>query len=272
MSQAHSAVRLHIDDTQGKGRSIVLIHGWPLSGESWQAQIGPLRDAGYRVITYDRRGFGRSEKPSGGYDYDTLTADLAHVLESLDLRQVTLVGFSMGGGEVARYLASYGHQRIKSVVFAAAVPPYLLKTANNPDGPMSQELGKQWREQLSSDRAAFFEEFSSQFFSANGQLKVTQEQRKMAIHLAHQSDPAAALGCLKAFSTTDFRQDLRKITIPSLIIHGDADALVPFAGSGQRTHAAIPGSQLELIKDAPHGLTVSHAAQFNQALLQFLQH
>lgn len=263
-------VRLHVEDSGGDGRPVVLIHGWPLSAESWKAQTGPLRDAGYRVVAYDRRGFGRSDKPSTGYDYDTLTADLAGVIDDLDLKDATLVGFSMGGGEVARYLSAYGSERIHSVVFAAAVPPYLMKTDDNPDGPLTGDKAKEMEDGLKQDRDAFFDQFTTDFFSAKGTLKVSENERQAAIALAQQSDQTAALGCMKAFATTDFRGDLAKVDVPTLVIHGDSDATVPFEGSGKRTHAAIANSELVVLKDGPHGINASHADAFNQALLDFL--
>lgn len=270
MSSTHSKVRLHVEDSGGDGRPVVLIHGWPLSAEAWKAQVGPLKDAGYRVIAYDRRGFGRSEKPQDGFDYDTLAADLADLLESNDLRDVTLVGFSMGGGEVARYVGNHGQDRLHSVVFAAAVPPYLRKGPDNPDGPLTDDAAKEKEAALKADRDAFFDKFTRTFFSANEVLKVSEEERQAAIALCQQSDQAAALGCMKAFSTTDFREDLKKVTVPTLVLHGDSDATVPFEGSGKRTHAAIAGSELVVLKDAPHGCNASHAEEFNQALIAFL--
>ncbi len=264
------SVRLHVEDSGGDGRPVVLIHGWPLSADSWKEQVGPLRDAGYRVVAYDRRGFGRSDKPQGGYDYDTLAADLAGVLEGNDLRDVTLVGFSMGGGEVARYIANHGQDRLRSVVFAAAVPPYLMKTEDNPDGPLTQNKAKEMEDGLKADRDTFFDGFTKDFFSANGELKVREEVRQEAIALCQQSDQTAALGCMKAFATTDFRGDLPEIGVPALVLHGDSDGTVPFEGSGKRTHEAIAGSKRVVIKDAPHGFNASHAAEFNKALLEFL--
>lgn len=270
-STTSNPVRLHVEDSGGDGRPVVLIHGWPLSAEAWQAQVGPLRDAGYRVIAYDRRGFGRSEKPDGGFEYDTLAADLAGLLEERDLRDVTLVGFSMGGGEVARYVGNHGEERLRSVVFAAAVPPCLMKSEDNPDGPLTPEAAKQKQAAFEGDREAFFDGFTRIFFSANGALKVTESQRQDAIALCRQADPKAALGCMQAFATTDFRDDLAKVTVPTLVLHGDSDATVPFEGSGKRTHATIAGSELVLLRDAPHGCNVSHADEFNAALLKFLQ-
>jgi len=266
-----SSVRLHIEDTGGTGRPVILIHGWPLSAEAWKDQVPILRDAGYRVISYDRRGFGRSEKPTDGYDYDTLAADLAGIIEQRDLKEVTLVGFSMGGGEVARYIANHGESRLHSVVFAAAVPPYLLRTDDNPEGPLTQDKADEMRTGLEQDREAFFDGFTRDFFSANGKLMVTEAERQAAIALCHQSDQTAALGCMKAFATTDFRDDLKKITVPTLILHGDSDAIVPFEGSGQRTHRAIAGSEVVILEGAPHGCNTSHADHFNLALLNFLK-
>ncbi|MCZ4500336.1 MAG: alpha/beta hydrolase [Marmoricola sp.] len=265
-----TANKIHVDDTGGSGRPVVLIHGWPLSGESWSEQVDPLQDAGYRVVTYDRRGFGRSDKPYGGYDYDTLAADLYGVLTELDLTDVTLVGFSMGGGEVARYAAAYGEERLRSVVFAAAVPPYLALTEDNPDGPLDKASADEMEDGLKADRVAFFDDFTTQFFSADGALKVTEEQRQDAIALAQQSDQRAAVACMESFSTTDFREDLTKISVPTLVIHGDSDGIVPLEGSGQRTHDVIAQSELVVVPGGPHGLNVSHAAEFNAALLGFL--
>ncbi len=265
-----TTTEVHVDDTGGSGRPVVLIHGWPLSGESWKPQIPAMEQAGYRVIAYDRRGFGRSDKPRGGYDYESLTEDLDGVLSELDLRDVSLVGFSMGGGEVARYVAKYGEERLRSVVFAAAVPPYMMQTDDNPDGPLTKEQAVEMTENLTEDRDAFFDQFTLKFFSVDGELKISDAQRQEAIALCHQSDQRAALGCMEAFGTTDFRDDLLEVTVPTLVIHGDGDGIVPFEGSGARTHAAIPHSELAVIPGAPHGCNVSHAEAFNEAVLGFL--
>ena len=265
------SVRLHIDDSGGSGRPVVLIHGWPLSAQAWAPQVSVLQAAGYRVVTYDRRGFGRSDKPASSYSYDTLADDLQRVLAQCDLQDVTLVGFSMGGGEVARYVARHGESRLHSVVFAAAVPPYLMKTADNPDGPLTQQNAQQMTIALEQDRQAFFEQFTKDFFSANGVLQVTESQRSQAVALCQQSAQHAALACMDAFATTDFREDLKRVTVPTLVIHGDADGIVPIEGSGLRTHRAVPHSQLVRVAGAPHGLNVSHAQAFNDALLTFLR-
>jgi pimeloyl-ACP methyl ester carboxylesterase len=265
------SVRLHIDDSGGSGRPVVLIHGWPLSAQAWEPQLSVLRAAGFRVVAYDRRGFGRSDKPESGYSYDALADDLQRVMDQCGLQDVTLVGFSMGGGEVARYIGRWGESRLHSVVFAAAVPPYLMKTADNPDGPLTPEKAQEKKQALEQDRSAFFDHFTKDFFSANGKLQVTESQRGEAIALCLQSAQHAALACMNSFSTTDFRNDLKKVTVPTLVIHGDADAIVPFENSGQRTHRAVLHSKLVTVNGAPHGLNVSHAQAFNDALLSFLR-
>lgn len=261
---------LHVDDTGGSGRPVVLIHGWPLSGESWSEQVPAFQAAGYRVITYDRRGFGRSDKPLTGYSYDTLTDDLHTLLTELDLTDVTLVGFSMGGGEVARYFSRYGDERLHGVVFASAVPPFMLTTPGNPDGPLAPAEAAKMTAALTANQDSFYDDFTTQFFSVDGELKVTEQQRQDALALAKQSSKVAALACMAAFGSTDFRDDLPKVSVPTLVIHGDGDGTVPFEGSGARTHEAIPASELVLIAGAPHGVNVSHAAEWNAALLEFL--
>jgi non-heme chloroperoxidase len=265
------SVRLHIADSGGSGRPVVLIHGWPLSAQAWEPQVSVLSAAGYRVVAYDRRGFGRSDKPDSGYSYDALADDLKRVLDQYALQDVTLVGFSMGGGEVARYIARHGESRLHSVVFAAAVPPYLMRTADNPEGQLTPEKAQQMKKALQEYRTSFFDLFTKDFFSANGELQVTEAQRGEAVALCNQSAQHAALACMDSFGTTDFREDLKKVTVPTLVIHGNADAIVPFEGSGQRTHRAVPHSQLVTVSGAPHGLNVSHAQAFNDALLLFLR-
>jgi non-heme chloroperoxidase len=260
---------LRVVDGGGDGRPVVLIHGWPLSKASWSHQVPKLTEAGYRVVTYDRRGFGQSD-PGDGYDYDKLAGDLDNILTDLDLSDVTLVGFSMGGGEVARYIATYGEERLRSVVFASAVPPYLHRTDDNPDGPLDDDTAAQLRKGLEDDRDGFFDEFMTQFFSAGDELKVSEEQRQEALEMCRESDQEAALACLDAFARTDFRDDLTKVTVPTLVIHGDHDATVPFEGSGKRTHEAVAGSTLVVIEGGPHGINVSHALEFTNAVRNFL--
>ncbi|MEJ5914656.1 alpha/beta fold hydrolase [Pseudokineococcus sp. 1T1Z-3] len=261
---------LHVDDTGGPGRPVVLIHGWPLSGEAWSAQVPALADAGYRVVTYDRRGFGRSDTPRSGYDYDTFSDDLAALLTELELTDVTLVGFSMGGGEVARYASRHGVERLRSVVLAGAVTPYMAQTEDNPDGPLDDETAQTFEKGVKDDPHAFYDQFTTMFFSVGEELKVSEEQRQQALALCDQSDQKASLGAMEAFGTTDFREDLSAVTVPTLVMHGAGDGVVPFDGSGKRTHEAIAGSELVVVDDAPHGFNVSHAEEFNRALLEFL--
>ncbi|MCS5713761.1 alpha/beta hydrolase [Herbiconiux sp. CPCC 205716] len=263
-------IALHVDDTGGSGRPVVLIHGWPLSGESWSEQVPALQAAGYRVVTYDRRGFGRSDKPLTGYGYDTLADDLQAVLTELELTDVTLVGFSMGGGEVARYVTKHGTDRLHSVVFASAVTPYMLTTGDNPEGPLSPAEAAKMTASLTANQESFYDGFTRDFFSVDGELKVTEQQRQDALALALQSSKVAALACMTSFGTTDFRDDLPNVTVPALVIHGDGDATVPLAGSGARTHAAIPGSEYHVVAGAPHGVNVSHADEWNRVVLDFL--
>lgn len=257
-------------ETHGAGRPVVLIHGWPLDADAWAAQVPPLTEAGYQVITYDRRGFGRSDKPEAGYDYDTLADDLCDVLDFFDVDDVTLVGFSMGGGEVARYISRCGDDRIHSVVFAAAVPPYLLHTEDNPDGPLSVEAANEMEHNLRDHREGFLPNFAENFFTANGEVCVDQVQLDLAVDQARLSDQQAALACMESFNTTDFRADLTKVKVPTLVLHGDADAIVPFEGSGARTAEAIAGSTVHLIAGGPHGINASHPDEFNAALIAFL--
>jgi pimeloyl-ACP methyl ester carboxylesterase len=271
---AHSGllkkVKVHVDDTGGTGRPVVLIHGWPLSGESWAPQMPALSAAGYRVVRYDRRGFGRSDKPATGYGYDTLADDLDGVLTELDLHDVTLVGFSMGGGEVARYVTRHGQDRLHSVVFASAVTPYMLQGSDNPDGPLAKGQAAQMAKDLTTNQDKFYDQFTTEFFSVDGKIQVSEEERQQALAQTREADKKAALACMTSFGTTDFRDDLREVTVPALVLHGDGDATVPFEGSGKRTHEAIPQSQLHVILGGPHGVNVSHAEQFNRVLIDFL--
>ncbi|MFC8502645.1 alpha/beta fold hydrolase [Pedococcus sp. NPDC057267] len=269
-SVTNGSVDIHVEDTGGDGRPVVLIHGWPLSGASWSEQVPALTDAGYRVVTYDRRGFGQSGKPADGYDYDTFADDLKAVLEALDLRDASLVGFSMGGGEVARYLGRHGQDRVHSAVFAAAIPPFLLKSDEHPDGGLDMATVESLQADLRKDPPAFFDQFMTGFFSAGDDLKVTEAQRQEALGLAAQADPEAAAQCIATW-VSDFRDDLAKVTVPTLVIHGDSDGTVPLEVSGQRTHEAVAGSELHVVADGPHGLNVSHEDEFNRVLLAFLE-
>ena len=268
-SENGAPVQIYFED-YGAGTPVVLIHGFPLSGRTWENQVPALIEAGHRVITYDRRGFGDSSQPWGGYDYDTFAADLNVLMEHLDLREAALVGFSMGGGEVVRYIATYGSERVTKAVLAAAVPPYLYKSTDNPDGGLDDAAISGMENAIKADRLAFLDEFCTNFFSAGTELKVSQEQREYARDICAFASPKATLDCIGAFARTDFRDDLPKVTVPTLVIHGDSDAIVPFEVSGKRTAVAISGSELVVVKGAPHGFNASHAKEFNAALLDFL--
>lgn len=267
---SNGSVSLHVQDGGDDGRPVVLIHGWPLSGASWSGQVGALTEAGYRVIAYDRRGFGQSDKPGDAstYDYDTLSGDLDAVLTGLDLHDVTLVGFSMGGGEVARYLGTYGTDRVHSAVFAAAIPPCLKLDGDHPDGALDDDTVAGMQAGLEAD-PGFLDGFTRSFFSANGELRVTEAQRQDALGLALRADLHAARECISSW-TTDFTADLATISVPTLVIHGDADGIVPIEKSAWRTHDLVAGSELHVVEGGPHGINTSHTQEFNAALLAFL--
>ena len=268
-TEGNTPIELSYED-YGTGKPVVLIHGWPLSGKSWEAQVSALIDAGHRVITYDRRGFGDSSRPWNGYDYDTLAADLSVLIDSLNLSDVTLVGFSMGGGEVARYIGKYGTGKIAKAVLASAVPPFLYKSDDNPDGGLDDATIEQFENGVKTDRPAFLDGFATNFYSAGDELKVSEPQRQFAIDLAFGASPKGTLDCIAAFGKTDFRGDVEKFDVPTLIIHGDADGIVPFEVSGKRSHEMIDGSELHVIEGGPHGINATHAQEFNDALITFL--
>ena len=268
-TENRTPIELHYED-HGVGKPVVLIHGWPLSGRSWENQVPALVAAGFRVITYDRRGFGGSSQPWGGYDYDTFAADLDALMRHLDLRDATLVGFSMGGGEVARYIGTYGTERVSKAVLAAAVPPFLFKSDDNPDGALDDKAIAGFEAGVKGDRIAFLDQFTHGFFSAGNEIKVSEAQRQYARDIAAFASPKGTLDCIAAFGRTDFRGDLKKFKVPTLVIHGDSDAIVPIEHSGKRAAAAIAGSKLVVIKGGPHGINASHADEFNRALIAFL--
>ncbi|MFC7455614.1 alpha/beta fold hydrolase [Brachybacterium sp. GCM10030267] len=263
-------VSLHLEDTGDHGRPVVLLHGWPLSSASWVRQVPILRRAGYRVIAYDRRGSGRSSKPATGYGYDTLADDLAAVLEELDLREVSLVGFSMGGGEVVRYIRRHGEDRLRSIVLASAVTPMMLRTPGNPDGPLPPAQAAGMAKDLALDPPGFYDSFLREVFSTADGLQVTEQQLADALAMCHQATRPAALATMDAFGRTDFRKDLEQITVPTLILHGDGDRTVPCDGSAKRTYDAVAHSEMHVIRGGPHGIPLSHPAAFNGALLDFL--
>ena len=264
------SVELHFTDT-GQGRPVVLIHGWPLSGASWSEQVGPLVEAGHRVIAYDRRGFGASGKDATSYDYDALAGDLDGLLNALDLNDVSLVGFSMGGGEVARYLSTHGQSRVRSAVFSSAVPPYLYKSQDNPEGGLDDATIASFEDGVKGDRAAFIKQFVEDFTSAGDRHDLVSDADKATMaEMAMQASPEATLVCIASFGRTDFRADLEKITIPTLVIHGDQDAIVPFVVSGERTARDVKGAELHVVEGGPHGINASHVEEFNRVLIAFL--
>ncbi len=263
-------VELYYED-HGSGSPVVLIHGWPLSGRSWENQVPALVDAGHRVITYDRRGFGDSSQPWDGYDYDTFAADLDALLTHLDLSDVTLVGFSMGGGEVVRYIGKYGTARVSKAVLASAVPPYLYKSDDNPEGGLDDATIQQFQDGVRGDRLGFLDGFTTTFFTAGDRSDLISEPTRLYNReIAAFASPKGTLDCITAFGRTDFRDDLARVTVPTLIIHGNSDAIVPFEVSGKRSHETIEGSSLVLIEGGPHGINATHPEQFNRALLDFL--
>lgn len=258
-------------EDMGRGRPVVLIHGWPLSGRMWEGQVNALLDAGYRCVTYDRRGFGNSGRPGGGFDYDTFSSDLRDVVTALDLQNAMLVGFSMGGGEVARYLGRYGDDRVSRAMLVAAVPPFLLKTPDNAGG-VEPSVFDDMIAGVKRDRIGFLSEFLKGFFNWEPGKPVPSEEAIVYVKsLAWIASPLATQQCITAFGTTDFRRDLAKIRIPVLVVHGDADRIVPLELSGRKAAAAIAGSRLEVLSGAPHGLTVTHGDELNRLMLGFLR-
>ncbi len=254
----------------GKGKNVVFIHGWPLSGAMWEYQITQLPQQGMRCITYDRRGFGHSDKPAGPYDYNTLAADLKAVLDGLDLQDVTLVGFSMGGGEIAKYFSLYGGARVTKVVLISAVVPYMLQTEDNPDG-IEQEVFDGMAKQMIDDRPGFLENFNNDFYGVSMlSHPVSDAFLQQCINAAMLASPIATLECAKSFSSTDFRNDVLAINVPTLVIHGDADQIVPIAPTGNRSANLIPGAKYVIYEGEPHGLWFTSKERLNQDLIDFI--
>lgn len=263
-------IELHYQD-RGTGRPVVLMHGWPLSGRIWEKQVPVLVDAGYRAITYDRRGFGASSQPWEGYDIDTFAADLHALLEHLDLTDAVLVGHSMASGEVVRYLSTYGTQRVSAAVLAGGVPPNLFKSDDNPEGPLDDSYITGTQEAIRNDRLAFIDGLLVSFFGAGERTDlVTPPTLYYYRQIASAASPKATIDCVDVWGRTDFRADLAKLTVPTLVIHGDSDGIVPFQVSGQRSHEMIKGSHLVVVQGGGHGFPVTHAKEFNTALLDFL--
>ncbi|PYL10632.1 MAG: alpha/beta hydrolase [Verrucomicrobia bacterium] len=266
--------RTNIDiyyEDHGSGKPIILIHGYPLSGASWEKQMPVLLNAGYRVITYDRRGFGKSSQPTAGYNYDTFAADLREVITQLKLQDVTLVGFSMGGGEIARYFGKYGSKDMSKAVFIGAVPPFLLKTADNPEG-VDGSVFEGIKKAVAADRYAFFTEFFKNFYNTDLYLgkRVSDDVVRASWNVAAGSSATASLACVPTW-LEDFRENLKRVDVPTLVIHGDDDRIVPLSAAGQRTARLVKGAKLVVIKGGPHCITWTHADEVNTALLNFLK-
>ena len=262
-------IDLYYED-HGAGRPVILVHGWPLSGASWEKQVPVLLEAGHRVVTYDRRGFGDSSRPASGYDYDTFAEDLDKLITKLDLRDITLAGFSMGGGEVARYLGKHGSQRVSRAVFISSVPPFLVKTSDNPEG-VDSSVFEGIKQAIASDRPAFLSKFFADFYNVDvlRGKRISDQVVQLSWNVGAVASPKGTLDCVSAW-LTDFRKDLQSIKVPTLVIHGDADRILPIAATGKRTHELIKGSKLVVVEGGPHGITWTHAEQVNQSLIQFL--
>ena len=268
---AQPATDIYFEDSGGGGQPVVLIHGWPLSSRMWEGQVNALTAAGYRVVAYDRRGFGQSGNATGGYDYDTFASDLNDLIEQQNLRDVVLVGFSMGGGEVARYVGRYGDGRVAKAVLAGAVTPFLLKTDDNTDGVPEAQFDAMLAGVV-KDRVNFLADFFPTFFK--GGLLGPKASDDVILHAKTIAWPASPLGtqrCIVAFGKTDFRADLRRFTVPTLVVHGDSDAVVPFDKSGKRVPEFAKHATVETIGGAPHGFTATHSEKFNEILLGFLK-
>jgi pimeloyl-ACP methyl ester carboxylesterase len=262
-------IELYYED-HGSGRPAVLIHGYPLDGHSWEKQLPALLDAGNRVITYDRRGFGQSSQPTTGYDYDTFAADLDTVMRTLDLREATLVGFSMGTGECARYLSRYGSQRVRKVAFLAPVPPFLLKTADNPTG-VDRNVFDGIMDAIRKDRYAYLTAFYHDFYGVDENLgsRLSEEALRASFIVAAGASAHATLACVPTW-LTDFRGDIPKIDVPALIVQGTHDRILPIDSSGRPLHAMLPAAEYVEVPGAPHGLLWTHADDVTNALLAFL--
>jgi non-heme chloroperoxidase len=263
-------IELYYED-HGSGQPVVLIHGYPLDGSSWEKQTAALLEAGYRVITYDRRGFGRSSKPVTGYDYDTFAADLDAVLRTLDLSEAVLVGFSMGTGEVGRYLSTYGSARVAKAAFLGSLEPYLLQTEDNPTG-VPQEVFDGLGQAVTADRYAFFTDFFDNFYNTDtflGTERLSRQVVDASWNIASRSGAVASVAAQPTW-LTDFREDIPKIDVPALIVHGTADNILPIEATGRQFAKALPEADYVEIEGAPHGLLWTHGAEVNTALLDFL--
>jgi non-heme chloroperoxidase len=264
-----SNIDLYYED-HGSGQPVVLIHGYPLSGASWERQVPVLLSAGHRVITYDRRGFGKSSQPTTGYNYDTFAEDLRKLITHLDLHDFSLVGFSMGGGEVARYLGKYGSKGVNKAVIISGIPPFLLKTPDNLEG-MDESVFQGIEKAVTADRYAFFTEFFKNFYNTDLLLnkRVSEQTVQASWNVAAGCSATASLACVATWHE-DFREDLSAVDVPTLVVHGDADRILPIAAAGSRTAKLIKKARLVVLKDGPHCITWTHADEVNAELLNFL--
>src|ERR1700739_4015143 len=264
-----TSIHLHYED-HGSGQPVVLIHGYPLSSASWEKQVPVLLDAGYRVIAYDRRGFGKSSQPTTGYNYDTFAEDLRHIVTHLKLRDFVLVGFSMGGGEVARYIGKYGSKDVSKAVIIGGVPPYLLKTEDNPEG-VDGSVFEGIQKAVAADRYAFFTEFFKNFYNTDVNLgkRVSEQAVQASWNVAAIASATASLACVPTWHE-DFRNDVARIDVPTLVIHGDPDRIVPPSAAVMPTAKLIKGARLSTVKDGPHCITWTHSEEVNAELLDFL--
>jgi len=262
-------IELYYED-HGSGDPVVLIHGYPLSGASWEKQVSALLPAGHRVITYDRRGFGKSSQSTTGYNYDTFAEDLHKLITRLKLHNFSLVGFSMGGGEVARYIGKHGSKGVSKAVIVGGIPPYLLKTADNPDG-VDGSVFEGIQKAVAADRYAFFTEFFKNFFNTDVFVgkRISEQAVQASWNVAADASATASLACVPTWHE-DFRNDLARIDVPTLVIHGDADRIVPIHASGQKTAKLVRGARLVAIKDGPHAVNWTHADEVNAELVNFL--
>jgi non-heme chloroperoxidase len=264
-----SDIDLYYED-HGSGQPVVLIHGYPLSGASWERQVPVLLSEGHRVITYDRRGFGKSSQPTTGYNYDTFAEDLRKLITHLDLHDFSLVGFSMGGGEVARYLGKFGSKGVHKAVIISGIPPFLLKTPENSEG-IDKGVFEGIEKAVTADRYAFFTEFFKNFYNTDLLLnkRVTEQAVQASWNLAAGSSATASLACVATWHE-DFREDLSAVDVPTLVMHGDADRILPITAAGSRTAKLIKGARLVVVKEGPHCITWTHADEVNAELLSFL--
>ncbi len=262
-------VNIYYEDL-GKGKPIVFIHGWPLSGSMWEYQVTELTQKGFRCVTYDRRGFGKSDKPFSGYDYDTMAGDLKTLLDELGLEEITLVGFSMGGGEIAKYFKHFGNEHISKVVLLSCVVPYLLKTDDNPDG-VPKEVFDEIAKGIKNDRPGFMENFAK-FFYGVSTAKQPPSDAFLANNLARamEASPIATLECANSFAFTDFREDVTQINVPTLVIHGDADQIVPIKATSEQSATLIKDANFIIYPGAPHGLWYTEREQLNKDIIAFM--